>query len=112
FTCSDAWICHFVFHQQGLHWVIQKPTKAAQKIPVDADILIWNSWLRQVLTCHDGSIRQACFKVNMDQTQVMLIIGGALTFKVVGSKQVPSIGMGTLCDRVPHCVLSAANAVL
>jgi hypothetical protein len=91
--CSDAWIRKFVFRQKELCWVMRKPTKAAQKLPLNADEQILMAFFRQALTCRDAAIRHPCFKVNMDQTQVTLLMGAGLTFERIGAKQVPAVGL-------------------
>jgi hypothetical protein len=88
FKYSDTWIRKFVFKAQELRWVMRTPTKAAQKVPIDAENLILITFYRHVLTFRDGPIRHPCFQVNMDQTQFPLQMGGGLTFETLGSKQV------------------------
>jgi hypothetical protein len=91
FKCSDTWIRKFVFEADELRWVMQKPTKAAQKVPINAEELI--AFYRHVLTCSDGPIRHPCFHVNGDQTQFLLQMGCGLTFETFGSKQVSASGL-------------------
>jgi hypothetical protein len=91
FRCSDTWVRKFTFRE--LKWVMRKPTKAAQKVPVDAALQIEISFFRCVLTVRDAPIRHAAFHVNMDQTQLVYQTGGGLTFEVVGSTQVPVVGL-------------------
>jgi hypothetical protein len=93
FKCSDAWIRKFVFKEDKLRWVLRKPTKAAQKVPINAEELILIAFYRHVLTFRDGPIRHPCFHVNMDQTQFLMQMGGGLTFEKFGSKQVPASGL-------------------
>lgn len=93
FKCSDSWIRKFVFREEELRWVMRKPTKAAQKVPKNADELILIAFYRHVLSFRDGPIQHPCFRVNMDQTQFLLQMGGGLTFEILGSRQVPVVGL-------------------
>ncbi|KAJ7599484.1 hypothetical protein C8J56DRAFT_770562, partial [Mycena floridula] len=95
-----------------LQWVIREPTNAAQKNPANADLQIENSWLRQVLTCHDGAIRHGVFKVNMDQMQIMLMMSAGLAFEVIGSKQVPSYSLEDKCAFTLYVAVSAGGDLL
>jgi hypothetical protein len=56
FKCSDTWICKFVFREKELCWVMCKPTKATQKVPINAEDLILITFHRHVLTFRDGPI--------------------------------------------------------
>ena len=91
FKCSDSWVRKFV--QNELQWCMRKPTKASQKVPIDAESQIELSFLRHVLTFRDAPIQHAAFRVNMDQTQVVYQMGGGLTFEVIGASQVPVLGL-------------------
>lgn len=72
---------------------MQKPTKAAQKVPHNAEELIMDSFLREALMHQDSSICHACFKVNVDQTYIALLMAVGLTFDTVGAKQVSGVGL-------------------
>lgn len=91
FQCSDSWARRFVLKE--LQWVMWKPTKASKKVPADAADQIELSFFRHVLTFRDASIQHPAFQVNMDQTQVVYQMGGGLTFEVMGTAQVPVLGL-------------------
>lgn len=91
FRCSDSWCRRFVLKE--LRWGMRKLTKASQKVPADAADQIECSFFRHVLTFRDAPIQHAAFRVNMDQTQVVYQMGGGLTFDVIGSSQVPVLGL-------------------
>jgi hypothetical protein len=91
FKCSDSWARKFVLKE--LQWVMRKPTKASRKVPADAPSQIELSFFRHVLTFRDAPIQHPAFRVNMDQTQVVYQMGGGLTFDVIGSAQVPVLGL-------------------
>jgi len=76
-----------------LRWGMRKPTKASQKVPADAVDQIKLSFFRHVLIFHDAPVQHPDFRVNMDQTQVVYQMGGGLTFEVIGSSQVPVLGL-------------------
>ncbi len=73
-------------------WVIRSSTKAAQKVPKDADDQIRNSFLRMALSCRDAHIKHPALVVNIDQTQVVFQEANSTTLHAVGDKQVPIVG--------------------
>ncbi len=67
---------------------MRKPTKAARKVPEDAEEQIYQSFLRIALSFRDARIRHPALMINFDQTQVIYHLGGGLTYEKRGSKQV------------------------
>ncbi|KAA1479593.1 hypothetical protein DENSPDRAFT_789377 [Dentipellis sp. KUC8613] len=86
FRCTEAFVRKFIY--QHLWWVPRASTRAAQKVPADADEQLWRLFCRLALTIRDTGIRHPSLVVNLDQTQVIVGASDARTFEVEGSKQV------------------------
>ncbi|EED85048.1 predicted protein [Postia placenta Mad-698-R] len=89
FKCSD----HFMrtFLKKEMDWGPRKPTRSAQKIPADAMQQCLVSFARQARKIRDYGIPSACH-VNIDQTNVQLLMSMRKTFKKIRSNQVASVG--------------------
>ncbi len=90
FRAGEAWVRKWVFLTMG--WVIRSSTKAAQKVPKDAEDQMKNSFLRMALSCRDAHITHPELIVNVDQTQVVYQEANSTTLHPVGDKQVPIVG--------------------
>lgn len=90
FKCSDAFIRKFLYVH--LRYVPRAGTRAAQKLPADHEDQCRKSFLRIAYTTYHRRVAHACFRVNIDQTQVVVQDTGASTFAEEGSKQVDITG--------------------
>jgi hypothetical protein len=70
---------------------MRKATKAAQKLPADAEDQCENAFLRRAWTIKDHRI-PAELVINADQTGVVYLPGSRMTYAPRGSKQVGLIG--------------------
>ncbi|VDC03846.1 unnamed protein product [Peniophora sp. CBMAI 1063] len=86
FVCSDAYVRRFLYHQ--LHWVPRRGTRAAQKTPENAGQLLWELFIRLVLSLHDAGIRHGGLYINFNQTQVVIANPSTRTFAREGDHQV------------------------
>jgi hypothetical protein len=89
FQVSDSF-CRKFLHKT-LAWSMQKGTKAAQKLPVNAEEQCENAFLRRAWLIKEHSI-PAEFVINADQTGVVYLPGSRMTWAPIGSKQVSMIG--------------------
>jgi hypothetical protein len=71
---------------------MRSATRAAQKLPTNADELCREQFLRLSLTLRDGVIDRPQFYVNIDQTNVIYQTTNSRTFEERGSKQVAVVG--------------------
>jgi hypothetical protein len=90
FTCSPAFVRKFL--KASMNWSIRQATRAAQKIPANADDLLYNSILRQAFSIRNYNI-PAALRINSDQTQVVLQQGAKVTWNERGAKQVTTHGL-------------------
>ncbi|EMD34320.1 hypothetical protein CERSUDRAFT_24720, partial [Gelatoporia subvermispora B] len=72
-------------------WSFRKSTRAAQKIPEDAEEQCHRSFARQALTIRNEGV-PAELRVNIDQTNVRLQTPADMTYAPTGSKQVSVLG--------------------
>jgi hypothetical protein len=79
------------FLDKALAWSMWKGTKAAQKLPSDAEDQCENVFLRRTWTTKEHRI-PAELVVNADQTGVVYLPGLRMTYAPRGSKQVGLIG--------------------
>lgn len=90
FICSDPFVRKFLYSH--LRWVPRTSTRAAQKVPADAEQQIWELFLRLALWIRDTGVRHPSLIVNFDQTQVVMADNTSHTFDVEGTKQVAVTG--------------------
>lgn len=90
FRCTESWVKKFLF--EHLHWSFRRATRAAQKLPDNADECCLEQFLRLALTIHDCAIFHPSFYVNIDQTNVIYQPANTSTYEVKGSKQVAVLG--------------------
>jgi hypothetical protein len=90
FTCSPGFVRKFLKNE--MNWSLRHATRAAQKIPADADELLHRAALRQAFSIRNHNI-PAALRVNSDQTQVVLQRGSTLTWNERGVKQVTTHGL-------------------
>ncbi|KIP01247.1 hypothetical protein PHLGIDRAFT_40436, partial [Phlebiopsis gigantea 11061_1 CR5-6] len=74
-----------------MDWSIRRITKAGQKVPADAPVQLFHSFLRVVAAVRDENIAD-CLIVNNDQTMVLFSHGNKVTFAPRGAKQVAGEG--------------------
>ncbi|KAI0682318.1 hypothetical protein BC835DRAFT_1228004, partial [Cytidiella melzeri] len=89
FLCSIRYVQSFL--RNHMRWSIRKATRAAQKIPLDAEAKCRASFLRQALSIRNHQIYPE-LRVNIDQTQVVLQDTGNRTYDTIGSTQVQVVG--------------------
>ncbi|KAI0700281.1 hypothetical protein BC835DRAFT_1412087 [Cytidiella melzeri] len=89
FKCSEAFLRAFL--RNLMDWSVQKSTRAGQKVPVNADILLKKSFLCASAAVRDGKI-QACFIANTDQTQCVYSHDTSKTWTKKGEKQIAVAG--------------------
>lgn len=89
FTCCLSFVCLFLHNELG--WSVCCPTRAAQKIPVDAGLYLRHSFLRMACTIWDEGVSSSCI-VNADQTQVVYSHGSQYTWNQCGARQVQVVG--------------------
>ncbi|KAI0083118.1 hypothetical protein BDY19DRAFT_864208, partial [Irpex rosettiformis] len=68
FKCSEAFVRRFLRRNMG--WSLRRATRAGQKVPVDADQILFRACLRAAAAICDLDILPV-FVVNTDQTQVV-----------------------------------------
>jgi hypothetical protein len=90
FIASPSWTKAFIARE--LSWTLRHSTRAAQKIPANADTLLSRATLRQAFSIRNYAI-PAALRVNSDQTQVVLQQGSKLTYEKRGAKQVTTHGV-------------------
>ncbi|VDB96549.1 unnamed protein product [Peniophora sp. CBMAI 1063] len=88
FVCSDAYVRRFLY--QHLRWVPRKSTRA-QKTPENADNILWELFIRLVVSLRDAGIRHGGLYVNFDQTQVVIADPSTRTFAREGNRQVSTV---------------------
>jgi hypothetical protein len=110
FTCSDSFVRSFLKHR--LNFVPRAGTRAAQKIPVDAEEQMRRSFFRIVYTTRSKRIKHAALRVNFDQTQVIVQSIGNSTFAEMGSKQVSILGKEEKRAWTAVVAVSASGEVL
>jgi hypothetical protein len=89
FRVSDSFCRSFL--DRTLAWSLRKGTKAAQKLPANAEEQCENAFLRRAYTIKEHRI-PAELIVNADQTGVVYLPGARMTYAPRGSKQVAVIG--------------------
>ncbi|KAJ7158958.1 hypothetical protein C8R43DRAFT_882155, partial [Mycena crocata] len=89
FRVSDSFCKKFL--DNSLAWSMRKGTKAAQKLPVDAEEQCETVFLRRAWTIKEHRI-PAELIVNADQTGIIYLPGSRMTYAPRGSKQVPLLG--------------------
>lgn len=89
FRVSDGFVYKFI--EVIMDWSHRMPTKAAQKLPQNADELTFASVMRLCLAIRDNTIT-AALRVNSDQTNVIYQGGSRFTYNQRGAKQVAVVG--------------------
>lgn len=79
------------FLKKTMDWSIRKSTRASQKVPPDAEIVLKKAFLRTSAAIRDGKILP-CFVVNSDQTQCVYSHDASKTWAKRGDKQVSTLG--------------------
>ncbi|KAH7917361.1 hypothetical protein BV22DRAFT_976149, partial [Leucogyrophana mollusca] len=95
FCAAESWVRKFL--TDNLHWTFCRATRAAQKLPVNADQLCCEQFLCLALTMWDCAINHPSFYVNIDQTNIVYQPAKTGTFEEIGSKQVAVIGQEEKC---------------
>jgi hypothetical protein len=90
FKCSDAFVRKFLYVH--LRYRPRAGTRAVQKLLANYEDQCRKSFLRIAYTTYHRRITHACFRVNIDQTQVVVQDTGASTFEEEGAKQVDITG--------------------
>lgn len=90
FQCSIQWVRRFL--RVHLRWSMRRATRAAQKIPLNAQEQCRASFCRHALAIRDYGI-PAELIVNIDQAQVVLQDTSGRTYETTGSGQVSVIGL-------------------
>jgi hypothetical protein len=89
FQVSDSFCRKFL--DKTMAWSMRKGTKAAQKLPADAEEKCGTAFLRRAWTIKEHRI-PAELIINADQTGVVYLPGSRMTWAPRGSKQVGVIG--------------------
>ncbi|KAI0812465.1 hypothetical protein BC629DRAFT_1274243, partial [Irpex lacteus] len=85
FRCTEAFVRLYLNRTMG--WSLRRSTRAGQKIPANADELLFQACLRAAALIRDEDILDV-FVVNTDQTQVVYSTDGKSTYNRIGEKQV------------------------
>jgi hypothetical protein len=104
FRVSDSFCRKFL--DRTLAWSMRKGTKAAQKLPLDAEEQCENAFLCRAWAIKEHRI-PAELVINADQTGVVYLPGSRMTYAPRGSKQVGVIGNE---EKRAFTVLLAVNA--
>ncbi|KAJ6468789.1 hypothetical protein C8R45DRAFT_837619, partial [Mycena sanguinolenta] len=89
FRASDSFCRKFL--DKTVAWSLRKGTKAAQKLPANAEDQCENAFFRRAWTIKEHRI-PAELIINADQTGVVYLPGSRMTYAPRGSKQVGLIG--------------------
>lgn len=89
FQVSESFCRRFL--DKTMAWSMRKGTKAAQKLPADAEVQCENAFLRRAWKIKEHRI-PAELVINADQTGIIYLPGSRLTWAPRGSKQVALIG--------------------
>lgn len=89
FRCSDSFVRKYL---RTLGWSERSATRAAQKLPINYEQILSDSFLRQSYIIRDHGI-PAPLRVNTDQTQTHFQMGGKRTWNKKGEKQIATMGM-------------------
>ncbi|KAJ7815544.1 hypothetical protein B0H13DRAFT_2381017 [Mycena leptocephala] len=109
FRVSDSFCKKFI--GKTLVWSMRKGTKAAQKLPPDAEDQCEDVFLRRAWTIKEHRI-PAALVVNADQTGVVYLPGSRMTYAPRGSKQVGLIGNEEKRTFMALLAVSAAGEAL
>lgn len=82
--------CVNYLHMLG--WSEHCATRAAQKLPANYELILFNAFLHQASVICDHAI-PAQLRVNTDQTQTHYQMGGKWTWNKKGEKQIATMGM-------------------
>ena len=89
FHCTDTFVRHFL--RTELNWSWRRMTRAAQKVPEDAERKCYEAALRIAWIIKEEDIPAALF-INSDQTGVVYAQGSNITWAQTNSKQVSVVG--------------------
>jgi hypothetical protein len=90
FKCSESFVRKFI--HEHLNWTPRAATRAAQKLPHDALLQCYRTFMRMVHIVMTCGIRHPGLRINFDQTQVVVQDTRARTYAERGSKQVDVAG--------------------
>jgi hypothetical protein len=90
FKGLDTFVRKFLL--QEMNYVPRKATRAAQKVPADAETQMMRSFLRNVAYIKFHDVRHPELVLNWDQTPVIVQDRESTTFAERGSKQVAVVG--------------------
>jgi hypothetical protein len=103
FQCSESFVRSYL-HKHN--WSMRRATKAAQKVPANAEKQCEESFFRQAKAIRDDGI-PAALRVNSDQTNVQIVPGTNETWNEAGQKQVAVIGKD---DKRAFTVMNGISA--
>ncbi|RDB20753.1 hypothetical protein Hypma_012086, partial [Hypsizygus marmoreus] len=89
FRCSESFVAKFIARSLG--WSIRRSTCAGRKIPVNAEEILLQAFLRMAYVIKDHRIPSELI-ANSDQTQMTLAQGCHMTYAKTGSTQVSTVG--------------------
>jgi hypothetical protein len=89
FRCSDSFVRKYL---RTLGLSERSATRAAQKLPINYEQILSDSFLQQAYIICDHGI-PAPLWVNTDQTQTHFQMGGKRTWNKKGKKQIATMGM-------------------
>lgn len=89
FKCSMSYVRKFL--DEHMNWVLRRATRAAQKLPADAEAQCRVSFLRQALSTLWYRIPPE-LRINIDQLQIILQALNERTYEYRGSRQVAIVG--------------------
>jgi len=103
FRCSESFVRSYL---RGHHWSVRRSTRAAQKVPADAEKQCEQSFMRQAKAIRDDGI-PAALRVNSDQTNVQAVPGANETWNEAGQKQITVNGKD---DKRAFTVMNGISA--
>ncbi|KAG2353549.1 hypothetical protein BDR07DRAFT_1309131 [Suillus spraguei] len=111
FRCTESWVKKFLF--EHLQWLYRHATRAAQKIPQNAEECCLEQFLQLLaLTIRDCAIFHPSFYVNINQTNVIYQPANTSTYEVKGSKPVTALGQDEKWAFTTIVGISAAGDAL
>lgn len=108
FHCSKSFVQSYLRRH---HWSMHHSTRAAQKVPDNAEIQCKQSFLCQAKAIHDDRI-PAALQVNSDQTNVQIVPEANETWNKPGQQQVAVNGKDDKCAFTVMNGISALGVVL
>lgn len=89
FKCSESFVRKYL--RNTMKWSERRTTRAAQKLPINHEEILYNAFLREAFVIRDHAI-PAELRVNTDQTQTVYQQGTKTTWNKKGAKQVAVVG--------------------